>query len=293
MLGRSLLICLLCLSSYAWAYELTIIQGISRSGQTFLTRNGKKEGITEGKKVTFTADNVSIIAKAIKVTREFTQWEVENAFTDVPFRKGQVVTYYDTTEYLWTLTPEKIKQKYIKTQLYSPRKSISFNSALFRGVSESVSGVEDRSVTRGGIDLESYLEREYNLNMAFAFGLRYTIETINVNEASLSSNRFLGIAEARYYFDPMRNFYGVRLGLGLGVGYGQSRTDTDGLVSSGVARILPITKGMMVLPLSKQSEFLFETAFEALEVQETLADKTIQTTNVTNFKFGIAVKRYF
>lgn len=279
-------------SNNSFAYELTIIQGISRSKQTFITRNGKKNGFLEGKRATFTADNVSIIAKAIKVTREFTQWEIENNFTDVPFRKGQVVTLYDTTEYLWALTPENIKTKYVKSQLYKPRKSLSANTSFFRGISESVSGVEDRSVVRGGMQFESYLENELDQNKAWAFGLRYTTETINVAEATLKSNRFIGILEARYYFDPMLSFFGARICLSLGAGYGQSVTDTDGLVSSGTAKILPITKMGLHLPFNKQTDFAIESAFESLETDENIADGTNQVTNVNNFKVGISMKRY-
>lgn len=293
MLGRYILLLTLLFCSVLHAYELTIIQGISRSGQTFITRNGKKDGIQIGKKATFTADNVSIIAKAIQVTREFTQWEIENNFTDVPFRKGQIVTFYDTQEYLWALTPEKIKQKYVKSQLYSPRKSVAGNSSFFRGITESVSGIEDRSVSRGGVQFEGYFEKELNPNMAWAVGLRYTYETINVAEASLSSTRFLGIAEGRYYFNPMRSFYGAKISFALGFGYGQSSTDTDGLVSSGSAIILPITKMGLHLPVNKQTVFSIEGAFESLETVETLQDGTDQVTNVNNFKVGVGVRRYF
>lgn len=293
MLGRYTLLFTLLICSSAQAYELTIIQGISRSGQTFITRNGKKDGILNGKKSTFTADNVSIIAKAIQVTREFTQWEIENNFTDVPFRKGQVVTYYDTEEYLWALTPEKIKSKYVKSQLYSPRKSISANSAFYKGVTESVSGIQDRSVNRGGIQFEGYFEKEFNRNMAAAAGLRYTYETINVAEATLSASRFLGILEGRYYFNPITSFYNSRVSFGVGVGYGQSSTDTDGLVSSGSALLLPITKLALHLPVSRLIDFSIETAFESLETEEKLQDGSTQVTNVSNFKFGIGIKRYF
>lgn len=293
MLGRYTLLLTLVFCSSVYAYELTIIQGISRSGQTFITRNGKKNGILAGKKATFTADNVSIIAKAIQVTREFTQWEIENNFTDVPFRKGQVVTYYDTQEYLWALTPEKIKSKYIKSQLYSPRKSISANSSFYRGITESVSGIDKQSVNRGGLQLEGYFEKEINRNIAAAAGLRYTYETINVAEATLSSSRFLGILEGRYYFNPMRYFFAARVSISLGIAYGQSSTDTDGLVSSGTALILPITKLGLHLPLSKKLDFTIESAFESLETSEKLQDGTDQVTNVNNFKIGVGVKRYF
>ena len=281
------------LSSNLFAYELHIIQGISKTGQTFITRTGKKDGVFKGKQATFTAENVSIIAKAITVTREFTQWEIENNFSEIPFKKGQVVTYYDTTEYLWALTPEKIKRKFIKTDLYNPRRSFALHTSFIRGLSETVSGVDNQDIQRGGLQIEGYLENEFNLNFALAMGLRYSTETINVNEASLTSQRFVLVAEGRYYFDPMRSFFGARPSFALGVGFGQSGTDADGLSSAGTVLILPITKLGLSLPLSKNTEFTFEAAFESLKITEEFEEGTTQVTNVNNFKTGIAVKRFF
>lgn len=294
MLGRYLLTLFLLISSTSsWAFELLVIQGISRTGQTFITRTGKKDGIFVGKRSTFTADNVSIIAKAISATREFTQWEIENDFTEIPFRKGQIVTYYDTTEYLWALTPEDVKAKFIKSSLYRPRKSFALHTAFFRGISESVSGVNAKSDQRGGLQIEGYLENEFSRNYALALGMRYTTETINVAEASLTSKRLLGIVEGRYYFNPIRSFYGAKVSAALGFAYGQSQTDTSGLKSSGQASILPITKLGFHLPMSKITEFAFETAFESLEIDEKFENGDKQRTNVNNFKIGISVKRFF
>ena len=71
--------------SFAFGYELVIIQGLSTEKQTFITRGGKDQGVFQGENRTFTSDNVSVIAKAITVSREFTQWEIKNDFTEVPF----------------------------------------------------------------------------------------------------------------------------------------------------------------------------------------------------------------
>lgn len=293
MLRRCIATIFLLFCSSSWAFELLVIQGISRSGQTFITRTGKKDGIFTGKRSTFTAENVSIIAKAISVSREFTQWEIENNFTDVPFRKGQIVTYYNTTEYLWALAPERIKSKLIKSNLWAPRKSFSVHTAFTRSLSETVSGVEREAVERGGYQLQIMVEKELNRNIAFAGGVRYSNEVINVSEASLSSTRLMAIVEGQYYFDPLKFFFGARPSIGLGFGYGQSFTDATGLTSAGTAMILPITKIGFHLPLSKITEFSFETAFESLEVNEEFETGEEQITNISNFKIGISVKRFF
>jgi len=276
------------------AFELSIIQSVSRSGQTFITRTGKKDGVHEGKKATFTAENVSIIAKAINVTREFTQWEIENNFTDIPFRKGQVVTYYDTTEYLWALTPEVVKTKFVKSNYYSPRKAFGINTALISTISESTTGVSSNTTDRGGLAVEVFAEKEFNPRWSVFMALRYTTERLNVPEATYLVTRYLALIEGRYYFEPIKNFFGARVSLGIGFGYGQSNTETDGLTSSGTALILPLTKGAISFPISKTSEFSFETAFESLQTTEAIdGESDEQVSQINNLKYGISIKRYF
>lgn len=146
-----LLFSLLALPGQVKAYELSIIYSVSNTGRSFVTRTGKKDGIFVGKKSTFTANDISLIARAVSVTREFTQWRIENSKTAIPFSKGQVVTMYDTTEYLWALSPEEVKSKYIKSKLFTPRSSLSAHMGLFTGLSSSVSGTEPTSDQRGGL----------------------------------------------------------------------------------------------------------------------------------------------
>lgn len=288
-----LLIFTLLLSSSSWAYKLVIIQGISKSGQTFITRSGKKDGVHRGMEATFTSNDVSIIAKAISVTREFTQWEINNNYTEVPFRKGEVITYYDTKEYLWALTPEVIKAKYVKAELYSPRLSLGVHSSLMRGLSQSTSGSDATSTQRGGIIFEGMLEKEFTRNLALAGGIRYAEEIINVDAASLVTSRFLGIAEGRYYFNKIQSFYNARVMFGLGFGYGQASVQASGQTSSGTAMILPITKTGLVLPIDKTSDLMIEFAFESLRSEVEFEDKSEQTSNDNNLRYGLAYKKYF
>lgn len=284
---------LICFCSLAHSYELVIINGVSTTGQTFVTRNGKKDGIHSGKKATFTSNNISLIAKAISVTRNFTQWEVQNDDTSVPFRKGEVVTMYDATEHLWALTPETIKRKYIRSEVFRPRVSIGGHFSFFRGISASVSEAADTPDQRGGFIFEGMVEKELNYNFSMAGGFRYSRETINVAQASLTSTQALAIAELRYYFDKMPTFYDARFGLGLGMGYGQSQTTTDGQASSGTAMILPITKASLNFPTSDKGVFVLETSFESNRTEEEFEDGRDQSSNVDNFRYGVGIKRYF
>ena len=280
-----------CLESHA--FQLIIIQGISKTGQTFVTRKGKKDGIARGMQATFTSNDVSIIAKAISVTREFTQWEINNNYTEVPFRKGEIVTFYDTKEYLWALTPEEVKQRYVKAELYSPRISLAFHTSFLRGLSESTSGSDSSPAQRGGIIFEGMVEKEFTKKYALAGGIRYSQEVINVDAASLVSTRFLSIIEGRYYFNKIQSFYNARIMLGLGFGVGQVNLDTAGQTSSGQASIIPITKSALVLPVNKNADMMFEFAFENLRTDVEFEDGSRQSSNDNNARFGLAYKKYF
>ncbi|MCT4641050.1 MAG: hypothetical protein N4A33_02060 [Bacteriovoracaceae bacterium] len=281
------------LISSGLCFELTLIHDVSRSKQTFVTRNGKNEGIFEGKRSTFSANNVSIIAKAITVTRKFTQWEIENDFTDVPFQKGDTVTFYDTTEYLWALTPEVIKSKYIKSKLTAPKISVSITSSFVKGISESVSGVSATSDSRGGILLESLLERKFNTHYSLAAGIRYARESIQVNAATLTTQRLLGLLEAKYYFPAMEELGGAKFSLGIGIGYGQSVTTTSAASSSGDATIVPLTKITLNYPMNKRTDFLTEFGYESLSIRENFKGGTKQVTTLDNLRLGLGIKRYY
>lgn len=278
------------------AYELIIIQAISRGKQTFVTRASlqqqKTRYIFEGKHVTFTSDNISIIASAINVSSEFIQWEIVNEFTDVPFKRGDIVTMYDTKEYLWALTPEKIKKRYLTDNEYHPRRSLEAQFSFTKGLSESVTGTDPQSANRGGLQVEGTFRNEFNRRFSMAYGFRYSRDIINLPQASFINTRFLGLIEGRYYFEPMEGFYHAQVGLGLGFGLGQSRTQSEGQVSFGNALLLPSTKISINMPVDKVYDIEFSAAFESLRLDESNANEVEQTTNLINSKFGVMIRKH-
>ncbi len=285
-----LAISLCLLSRFTYSYELMVIQGISKEKQTFVTRGGKDKNIFEGKNMTFTSDDVSLIAKAINVTREFTQWELKNNYTDVPFRKGEIVTVNPTTEHLWALSPAKIRRRYINNEIFKPRNAVEAQMSLSRALSESVSEAPSEDVTRGGYQFESAFRGQLSRTWAYSVGLRFSRDVISTPISSLVNQRFMGTAEARYQFDPMRDFYNGRIGLALGIGFGQSRTVAAGQTSFGDVLMLPGTKLSLDIPLSKKYEFGAFIAFESLRLEENFADSSDQTTNFTNSKVGFLMR---
>ncbi len=281
------------MSSLAYSYELIMVQAVSDTKKTFITRNGKRQGIIRGVTATFTAENISVLAKAINVTGTHTQWQIINTDAIFPFEKGAIVTYYPATEYLWALTPESERKKYIKSQIPTPKTSWVFKGALTRGLSESVSDVPATSTNRGGYLGEVYFEKDIYYGLAFDVGARYEREVINYTAASYRTRRMMVIADILYYFDSLREYINGRFFIGAGLGYGLSNTVSVGIEQSGQVGILPLVKAGVSLPFDDTWEFVMDGAFESLQTSETQEEGREQTTTQTNFKVGIGLRRFF
>lgn len=274
------------------AYELLTIQAVSDSKKSFITRSGKRQGIMVGMTATFTAEDVAVLAKATKVTGEFTVWELTNQEAVLPFEKGTLVTYNAATEYLWALTPESERKKFIKSERPEPRQSWVFKGAFTRGLSESVSDAPAAKSQRGGYLGEIYYERDIIPGLAFDVGARYEREVVNYPNASLLTTRNLVITDIIYYIDVPKDIMNGRIYMGAGMGYGLSHTTAVGLAQSGSVSLLPAVKLGVSLPFDHQWEFLSDAAFESLQTSEKQQDGTKQTTTQTNFKFAFGIRHY-
>lgn len=281
------LITMISYSTELLAYELVIIQTLSREKQTFITRLGKDSKIFAGKKSTFTSDNVSIIATAKSVTREFAQWEIDNNYTDVPFKKGEIVTMYDSQEYLWTLNPEESKKRFIKSKIYNPSQSLELGFNMSRGISESTSEASSESTQRGGYQFSTSFVQEINEKYSLAFGFRYAKDTVNISATTIKNTRFVGLLEGRYYFSPLEDLHDSSIYLGLGVGYGQSRTELVGATNSGTTTIVPSTKIGLKIPMTKSYSMAVETGFESVRLDEEDIEGKKQSTNLIHGSAGV------
>jgi hypothetical protein len=281
------------LGSIAFANKLIVIQAISKTNKSFVTRLGRKDGVFPGTKGTFTGDNVSIIARASTVTREFTQWTVDNKNASVPFVKDEVITFHNTSEYIWTLMPEEVRRKYVKELQDTYRNSVFFRTSLSTGIKQSTSGVDNLSTSRGGFLAEIIYEKEFTRKLSFGTGLRIESEVINVESSSLKTNRFLALFEGTYYTDELASFYNGRIYLGLSLGYGSTTTTSSGSTASGQTWLLPGVRLGIMLPLDNRYKFHFESALETISSEEGGDANTTQTTDATNLRYGIGIRRYF
>ncbi len=283
---------ILCLSFQAFAYELLVVQAVSSSKKTFVTRNGKRQGVVQNLTGTFTSDDMALIAKAVTVTSQFTQWQLVNDNAKVPFEPGALITYHPAQEYIWALNPEAARKKYLKELRPEIKRSWIVKGAMTKGLNESVSGAAPQDTSRGGVALDALYERLYT-NFAWDAGIRYENEVVNLSGGSLITQRMMAITDLLYYFDALDEFYAARIFVAIGMGYGQSSTDADGIRQSGFALLLPAAKIGMALPFNKEWDFMIESAFETLKSTEELEDKTKQTVNQSNLRIAIGVRKFF
>jgi hypothetical protein len=288
----ALTVLILCLSTQAFAYELLVVQAVSSSKKTFVTRNGKRQGVVENLTGTFTSENVALIAKAMTVTSQFTQWQLVNDNAKVPFEPGSMVTYHPAQEYIWALNPEAARKKFLKELRPEIRRSWIVKGAMTKGLNETVSSAAPQNTSRGGVAMDALYERLYN-NFAWDAGIRYENEVVNLSGGSLITQRMMAVTDLLYYFEGLDDFYSARVFIGIGMGYGQSSTDADGIRQSGFALLLPAAKIGMALPFDKEWDFMIETAFETLKSTEELEDKTKQTTNQSNLRIAVGLRRFF
>ncbi len=230
---RFTLTCLiLCLSFQAFAYELLVVQAVSSSKKTFVTRNGKRQGVVENLTGTFTGNDVALIAKAVTVTSQFTQWQLVNENAKIPFEPGTLVTYHPAQEYIWALNPEAARKKFLKELRPEIKRSWLVKTAMTKGLNETVSGAAPQNTSRGGIALDALYERQYT-NFAWDAGIRYENEVVNLSGGSLTTQRMMAVTDLLYYFDGLDAFYEARVFVAIGMGYGQSSTEADGIRQSG------------------------------------------------------------
>lgn len=292
---KKILFLLLVLPTLAWSYEEVFIQAISQENKTFVTRNGRDKGIIAGKQATFIANNVAVVAKARTVTREYTQWELDNEHATVPFMRGQIVTYHDAKEYAWTLMPIEKEMRLKRIYLKEPQWSGTLLGGYTHGLSESVSGVNSTSIgsSRNGFAMESYVDYDVTPKFEMGLGIRYENEVIVVSEANLLTRRYMGLANVKYLFPVITDFYNAQIYGGLTFGIGRSQTTTSDYSQTGVVKLLPAYRMGIKIPITDEYWFLSEATIDNLSTVELLENNDTQTTNQSITKLMLGVKRYF
>jgi hypothetical protein len=280
---------------FAMANKLVIVQALSKSKRSFITRVGKKDGVYTGSKGTFTAKNFSVIAKATSVTREFAQWTLENSKAQVPFDKGEIVTYNNSTENIWKLVPEDERKRIIQEKIFQPRTSLTSRMSLLRGVFQSTSAVDvDSNLERGGTVLELSYDKEITRHFEIGLGFRMDSERQNVSSSSINLQRYMGVFHMSYFMDKIKSFFNGRVFADLSVGYGVNTISqpSSNESSSGPAYLLPAFNVGIAMPVGKGYDMLFESSVESMNIVTGSSSGGEQTESDTNVRIGVGLRMY-
>ena len=278
-------------NTYALAEDqLVYVQAVSNTGRTFAIRKGALDGVSIGQQSLFSSSTMSIKAQLVEVNRYFSVWKVLEERGSVPFIKGDLVTYTNSFENMWSYLPELFKKP--NTGWFKKSSRLVFKSTYSYGISESTSETSDDSTTsRTGLQFEFLYAKNYLPNWEWMFGVRMDRDVASLSQANITANtnRYLITGEYLYYFnDELYKKY--RVYVGAAVSFGISNTTIDESVSSGTALILPIIKLGLSNRMNEKYNIITEFAVESIGQKETFLDEEAQTTNIINTKLTVGVK---
>lgn len=275
-----------------YAYQLTLVKAVSETQKSFITNMGKKDGISLGTEATFTTKDISFVAIAKKVTREYTQWQLTNPNATMPFKKDEVITFNWATEHVWALVPDSITQKMKKKKIMEYPRALLFRTSYLYGLGQSTSGVSSTGGERGGMQVDILYEYYLNNTLSLGGGIRYEQDATVSGLSTVSTTKYMFLGEFTFYFPEIVKFYNSQIYIGGTVGYGATNSSWEGYSQNGNVRLLPGLRLGIDLPLASNFSFNIEGGTESQSIVEILPDGSNQTTDQTSAKFTIALKMF-
>ena len=282
-------------------HNLVVIQKVSSDGTSFVIRRGLKDQVFENQKSLFSTKNISFVARAITVNREYSQWQAVDRQTIIPFQRGEIINLSYSVEKVWTEIPRVISDEQYRLTLQKEilrkdpsraktlKKKVRTNWQFLAGssfaLSESTQNAEDVSGTRTGLLFNSRYLRNYTKGLYYHFGLRYDSEsyistTPNITEETTRIMVYTGLTLRLrdIWEDSKLDPY-----IAFDVGVGRSSTAVEELSKSGLVSILPSARIGFEYRAFKNNTILLEGFAESITANETFADSgTEQKTTITN-----------
>lgn len=278
--------------------ELRVIQTVSKNRRSFVVAKGIKDGILKGQEIIYANDNLSIVCKAVEVSRDFSLWVPIDANVTVPFNKDDIVSSNSTVygnvalEIASdpSLTPGVNYNEVYKK--FRAQNNWAIKASYNKGLTQSSSSVADeKNSSRAGYNVTLEYNYRFLPEFEMSFGARMDNEVYRIEspELDIPTRRIMGTVAATYHFinfsDNKNNFY-----LTVAAGIGQSETTVSDEKSSGRVTLLPEARIGYMMPFSKKLAMVFEGSVESLSSTESFADGTEQTTNILNFRATIGLR---
>ncbi len=272
----------------AWSKEeLSIIQAISTDQRSLVIAKGMKDGVFKGQEIIFANDNVSIVCRAVEVSRDFSLWSPLDKKLNIPFNKSDVVSInssiYGNVALEVAGDPGLVPDIDFREKVAAktPSNTFTLKASLSKGLTQSSSSVADekntgRSGNNYGLDYNYRFTPEFEMSL----GLRLDNEIYRIDDPQLDipTKRTVVTIAATYHFvnfAKRKNYFYISLATGLGL----SVTTIDNVDVRGQAVIIPEARLGYVLTVSSGFAMIFETGMESINTSETFSDGTKQTTN--------------
>ncbi|MEE3079075.1 MAG: hypothetical protein VX341_07060 [Bdellovibrionota bacterium] len=296
-------------------HNLVVIQKVSTDGTTFVIRRGLKDDVLPNQRSLFSTKDISLVAQAITVNREYSQWRALQNSAVIPFKRGDIINLSYSVEKVWTEIPRVIsdenyrltmqqaiikKDPSKKKDFQKRKKRVQTNYQFLVGstvaLSESTQNVQDVDGTRTGLTFNGRYLRNYKKGLYYHFGLRYDGETYvsttpNVTE---ETTRIFGYTGLTLRLNDIWKKTKALPYLALDIGIGTSNTAVDDLTKSGLATILPAVRLGIEYKAFKKTSFLIEAFAESISANEEFSESvnnnpTQQKTTITNVGINLGM----
>ncbi|WP_412469441.1 MULTISPECIES: hypothetical protein [unclassified Halobacteriovorax] len=291
-------------TSFAEKYDLNtnliVIQNIANDGMSFVIRKGRVDNIVKGQVSLFSSKKISFTARAISITKEYSQWIVTDNNMRVPFEKGQIVTVNYSPERVWLEIPKilgdaKYKQMLAEEEMSLREKQFQRYDNRFeffygknQGLSESTSSSINNDGTRTGDTFQFNYAIPINQTFQTIIGFRYDLDLLTLLNPNVEqeTKRMMGTAALKISFN---NSWSYRFSyfISLGAGFGRSETSIQDTVRVGSAMLLPSVSLGLEYKVSTSQSLIFKANFDAIQTDEEFADGFQQSTDQT--MFGLSV----
>lgn len=278
--------------------ELMVIQTVSKDRRSFVVTKGIKEGVLRGQEIIFANDNVSIVCKAVEVSRDHSLWTPVDRTITVPFKKEEIVSsngavYGNVALEIVGDTKLRLDTNYNEVyKKFRKENNFAIKASYNRGLAQSSSSVsEEKNTNRTGYNFSIEYNYRFLPEFEMSAGARLDNEVYRIEQPELDipTSRMLATISATYHFVNFstneNNFY-----LSLAAGIGRSETTVDEATSTGIVTILPEAKLGFLMPFSRSLAMVFEGSVESINATESFTDGEEQTTNSLNMKATIGLR---
>lgn len=296
-------------SNTTYAYKMVTILGVSNTEKTLYVRLGFVDGIDEKMDATFTSDNLSIIARSLKVTKEYSIWKIIEPGGKIPFEKNQIVTFNFATEKIWMFDPnnfdsyrqkqlaemEKMREekKLMRSRANSPA-LISLRYYSSDGINQTTSVLTSSNTQSRQIkSFEAIFGYTYPNFIQLNLGIRYEEGATTATNAVIISKRGFVTTGINYYYYPIESNHYFYHYVGTTLGYGQTRTVIGPEELKGEAYLFPTIQTGFEYFTPIGLGIGVEAALESIHTQEWFSDNDRQDNSETNLRLGATLNFIF